>query len=68
MPYRIERRGPKFCVIKDDGSSETMGCHDTESEAEAQRKALYANEPQAEVADLMDDSFGTAADPHELRW
>ena len=68
MPYRIEPRGPKFCVVKDDGTSETMGCHETKAKAADQLKALYANEPEAEVDDLMNDSFGAASDPHELRW
>jgi hypothetical protein len=43
MPWSIETRGSKFCVIKDaDGSNE--GCHPTRAQAERQRRALYANE------------------------
>jgi hypothetical protein len=43
MPYDIEKRGGKFCVVKrDDGKS--MGCHATEKEARAQMAAIHANE------------------------
>lgn len=68
MPYKIESRGPRFCVVKDDDSHETMGCHDTRDQAGDHLRALYANEPEAEVADLMNESFGAAADPHQLNW
>lgn len=43
MPYRIEERDGKFCVVKkDDGA--TIHCHDTQEQAEAQMRALYAHE------------------------
>lgn len=42
MPYRIEERDGKYCVVKEtDG--ETIHCHDTREQAEAQMRALYAN-------------------------
>jgi hypothetical protein len=44
MPYRVVHNpNGKFCVEKVDGG-ESMGCHDTESEAEGQMRALYASE------------------------
>lgn len=44
MPWRIEQRDGKFCVIKEsDGENE--GCHETREEAVEQQRALYANEP-----------------------
>jgi len=49
-PWHIEERGDEFCVIKDDDNS-TAGCHPTREAAEAQLRALYANEsaePEAE--------------------
>ena len=44
MPWSIQRRDGKYCVIKDsDGSS--AGCHSTRVKALKQQRALYANEP-----------------------
>lgn len=43
MPYDIEKRGTRYCVIKrDDGKN--MGCHASRAEAEKQRAAIHANE------------------------
>jgi hypothetical protein len=46
MPWHVEKRDDEWCVIKDD-DGEVEGCHDSEEEAEEQRKALYAQEPDA---------------------
>lgn len=46
-PWHVEERAGRYCVIKDEDSS-TVACHDTESEANAQLQALYANEGKAE--------------------
>ena len=67
MPYKKEKRGSQWCVIKD-GSGESMGCHDSEGKADRQLAALYANEPEAQVEALMNESFGTATDKHNLVW
>lgn len=46
MPWKIERREGRYCVInEDDGENE--GCHDSRAEAEAQMRALYASENRA---------------------
>lgn len=45
MPWHIEKHDSKFCVIKDSDGKEA-GCHPTRDEAEAQMRALYANEPK----------------------
>ena len=43
VPWSIERRDGRYCVIKDsDGSS--AGCHDSRADAIKQQRALYANE------------------------
>ena len=39
--YIIEKREDKWCLISHEG--ETLGCHDTRGEAEAQEKAVKAN-------------------------
>jgi hypothetical protein len=48
MPYTIERQGGEWCVYKADAegapTGDTLGCHPSETGAEAQRAALYANE------------------------
>ena len=43
MPYRVAKRKNKFCVVKTP-SGEEIACHDTEDEAFAQMRALYASE------------------------
>ena len=43
MPYKIEKKGNKFCVVKKEGTK-TFGCHPTKKKAERQMAALYANE------------------------
>ncbi len=45
-PWHVEKRGDKWCVVKD-SDGETVACHDTEEEANAQMRALYANEASA---------------------
>jgi hypothetical protein len=43
MPWHLENRDGKVCVIKDaDGS--VAGCHDSRTDAIKQQRALYANE------------------------
>ena len=50
MPWKVFTEDGRFCVhkINPDGSMGTqVACHDTEAQAEAQVKALYANNPEA---------------------
>lgn len=43
MPWRIEKRGSQYCVVKkDDGKK--AGCHDSREKAKKQLAALYASE------------------------
>jgi len=49
-PWHIEKRGEQYCVIKDSDSS-TVSCHDTQEDAEAHVRALYANESTADADD-----------------
>jgi hypothetical protein len=49
MPWKIYERGERgYCVFKLDGdgkpTGETLGCHESEKEAAAQMRALYASE------------------------
>jgi len=46
-PWHVEKRGDEFCVIKDSDSS-VVSCHDTEEDANAHVRAMYANEASAE--------------------
>lgn len=46
MPWKIEKRGDQFCVMKED-SNESEGCHDSRDEAMSQMRALYASEEKA---------------------
>lgn len=54
MPYKVFEESDEWCVYRVDANGEpvgeTLGCHDSEAEAEEQVKALYANEPQARAA------------------
>jgi hypothetical protein len=47
MPYKVFKSGNQWCVHKetsDGGKGEKIGCHDSESSAKKQLRALYANE------------------------
>jgi hypothetical protein len=51
VPYEIKNDHPGcsgYAVVKQ-GTSQMHGCHDTRADAEAQMRALYANEPEASV-------------------
>ena len=43
MPWSLDRRDGRWCVIKDSDGS-TAGCHDSRADAIKQQRALYANE------------------------
>lgn len=47
MPYSVRKSGcpesKPYAVVKS-ATGEVLGCHETESSAEAQMRALYANE------------------------
>lgn len=46
MPWKVYSEGGRFCVHKlneDESKGEKVACHDSEAEANAQIKALYAN-------------------------
>lgn len=52
MPYKVQKDGDQYCVHKEnaDGSiGERVACHDTESKAESQVRALYASEADKSV-------------------
>jgi len=53
MPYKIEKRGKQFCVVKADGSGKTFGCHPTHAEAVKQLQALHANVHEKEDVDYV---------------
>lgn len=60
MPYKIERRDSRFCVIAED-TGKQVGCHDTEEKAKAQIRALYASVPDAKKSlDGVEIAFGGA--------
>jgi hypothetical protein len=43
MPYKIEKRGDKYCVVRRD-TGENKGCSDTKQEAQAHMNAMHAAE------------------------
>jgi len=46
MPWKVEQRGQQYCVVKiADGT--TVHCHDTREQADAQVRALYANDAKS---------------------
>lgn len=47
MPYEIEKRGGKFCVVNQD-TGKTRGCCPTLMKAKAFMKACYAHAPEGE--------------------
>jgi len=54
-PYRVYEEGGQFCVYKlnmdGEPTGESLGCHGSAEEAQAQVAALYANEAGAEPAE-----------------
>ena len=59
MPWKVVKQDKKFCVFKLDAESnptgEALACHDTDDKAQAQMRALYANEPEAGKATPVDE-------------
>lgn len=51
MPWKVKKEKNQFCVYKEDENGEpagdTLGCHDTQKEADDQLAALYASEERA---------------------
>jgi hypothetical protein len=53
MPWRIEQRGGKHCVIKEGESSPVPGgCHESRADAVKHQRALYASEEGATVDEM----------------
>lgn len=58
MPFIVKKRGSQFCVYTETapGSGKPKGsphgCHDSEAEATAQLRAMYANVPEARKKEL----------------
>ena len=48
MPYSVRGQGSKYVVVDDNGK--VVGRHPTRAAAERQRRALYANVPEASKA------------------
>ncbi len=53
MPYKVVERDGEYCVYKHDADGnavgETLGCHATREEADAQMAAIYVNEAKADA-------------------
>lgn len=70
MPYDIEQRGARYCVIKRD-DKKNMGCHDTRAGAEAQRRAIHANEGEhamSETGVTISTEMTTTAQQPKTGW
>lgn len=73
MPYKIKKSGNKFQVIGSfkDHANHVYGTHETEGEARAQQKALYANTDIAEATNSAIKKVGdqpvpaTQLEPHD---
>lgn len=60
MPYKIERRGDKHCVVKSD-TGKTVKCHDRKTEALRHMAALKINVNEAgKMEESKDHSQGSA--------
>lgn len=58
MPWKVFQEDGQYCVHKeteDGGKGEKVACHDTEAEAQAQVRALYASENKALDVDTEPD-------------
>lgn len=68
MPWRIHRRGSRYCVIREGESSPVPGgCHATKAEARRHQKALYAGEAttsgKEETVNNNQNDFSTTVVP-----
>jgi len=71
MPWRVEKDGDKFCVVKEaDGS--TVKCHSTRDDAVKHMKALYAAEPQGtmkySVLSFADNILSDSDEGESIKW
>lgn len=61
MPYQVFKRDSQWavCKINEDGEpmGEPLGKHDTEEEARAQQRALYASERKSHAVKMTDDGW-----------
>lgn len=64
MPYKIQPQGDKFEVVKED-DGKVMGTHSTRAKAEAQLRALYANEKSMDFSYVK--SLGLSMPDLEIR-
>ncbi len=67
MPWSIERRGGKHCVVKQGASKPVPGgCHDSRADAIKHQRALYANEKKmgAEMATVEAEQVEQDAMPY----
>ena len=53
MPYQIIEREGKWCVVLEGAEDQPIGCHDSEADAEAQRRALYAAKVKTQRGDPL---------------
>lgn len=60
MPWRLERREGRWCVIKESDNS-VSGCHDSRASAIKQQRALYANESR--MASMYDELDSQPEEP-----
>lgn len=70
MPWKVFKNGEKFCVHKMAGEmmGDRVACHDTEAEAMAQMRALYASEGKKAVSeDEMRRMIGTVAGRMDMK-
>ncbi len=70
MPWHLENRDGKVCVIKDSDGS-VAGCNDSRADAIKQQRALYANESRtaamyAELDALPDEDYGWEPQEEEV--
>jgi hypothetical protein len=54
MPWSIQERDGKFCVVVKSGpkKGKTTACHDSREKAQRQLRALYANTSEAEYSQM----------------
>lgn len=70
MPWKIVKSENEYCVHKEnaDGSAgEVVACHESEEKAQAQLRALYANEERMSAADRLIDEFVTVKPGEPIR-
>lgn len=66
MPYKVEKRGDQYCVVKEGG--ETVKCHESREKALAHMRALWANVRDSAIQEFSMSIVKATSKNGEMAW